>query len=177
MKNTSGWAARAVSLSGVLEGPTGHSSSQAHKDFGSPLPPTWTPASAHQHVTPPAVIPVVKKTYAEAAATPALERDTHVYVRRGGVVQPLEDNYAGPYLVLEKGPKVFKILMGEREEVVRRLWPLSLHARARLPGRNTRSSAKISTVLKNGKIRKKATQSFELKHQRTVWDLRMKENG
>ena len=120
---------------------------------------------------------MVKKTYAEAAATPALERDTHVYVRRGGVVQPLEDNYAGPYLVLEKDPKVFKILMGEREEVVSRLWPLSLHARARPPGRNTRSSSKISTVLKNGKIRKKATQSFELKHQRTVWDLRMKENG
>ena len=29
---------------------------------------------------PPAVIPVAKRTYAEAAATPALERATHVYV-------------------------------------------------------------------------------------------------
>ena len=32
----------------------------------------------------------------------------------------LVDNYAGPYLVLEKGPKVFKLQLGERTEVVSR---------------------------------------------------------
>ena len=51
---------------------------------------------------PPAVIPATKRSYAEVAATPALENSTHVYVRRGGVGAPLADNYAGPYLVLEK---------------------------------------------------------------------------
>ena len=45
-------------------------------------------------------------TYAEAAATPALDGATHVYVQCRGMGTPLADNYAGPYLVLEKGPKV-----------------------------------------------------------------------
>ena len=66
---------------------------------------------------PPAVIPAAKRTYAEAAATPALDQATHVY---GGVGPPLVDNYAGPYLVLEKGPKVFKLQLGTRQEVVSR---------------------------------------------------------
>ena len=43
-----------------------------------------------------------------------------VYVQRGGVGPPLADNYAGPYLVLEKGLKVFKLQLGTREEVVSR---------------------------------------------------------
>ena len=30
------------------------------------------------------------------------------------------DNYVGPYLVLEKGPKVFKLQVGTREEVITR---------------------------------------------------------
>ena len=71
---------------------------------------------------PPAVIPVAKWTYAEAAATPALDGATHVYVQRGGVGPPLADNYAGPYLVLEKGPKVFKLQLGTGQEVVSRDW-------------------------------------------------------
>ena len=33
---------------------------------------------------------------------------------------PLVDNYVGPYLVLEKGPKVFKLQVGTREEVITR---------------------------------------------------------
>ena len=33
---------------------------------------------------------------------------------------PLADNYMGPNLVLEKGPKVFKLQLGERTEVVSR---------------------------------------------------------
>ena len=45
-------------------------------------------------------IPAAKQTYHEAAATPALDGATHVYVQRGGVGLPLADNYAGPYLVL-----------------------------------------------------------------------------
>ena len=33
---------------------------------------------------------------------------------------PLADNYAGPYLVLKKGPKVFKLQLGGRTTVVSR---------------------------------------------------------
>ena len=58
---------------------------------------------------PPAVIPAAKRIYTEAAATLALDGATHVYVQRGGVGLPLADNYAGPYLVLKKRPKVFKL--------------------------------------------------------------------
>ena len=76
-------------------------------------PPADTPA-------PPLVIPAAKRTYAEAAATPALDGATHVYVQRSGVGLPLADNYAGPYLVLEKGAKVFKLQVGTRKEVITR---------------------------------------------------------
>ena len=37
-----------------------------------------------------------------------------------GVGAPLVDNYAGPYFVLEKGPKVVKLQLEERNEVVGR---------------------------------------------------------
>ena len=57
-----------------------------------------------------------------AAATPALDGATHVYVQRGGVGPLLADSYAGPYLVLEKGPKVFRLQLGTLEEVVSRDW-------------------------------------------------------
>ena len=71
-------------------------------------PPTDTPA-------PPVVISAAKQTYAEAAATPPLDGATHVYVQRGGVGPPLADNNAGPYMVLEKGPKVIMLQVGTRE--------------------------------------------------------------
>ena len=67
---------------------------------------------------PPAVIPEARRTYAAAAATPALDGATHVYVQRRGVGPPLADNSGGPYLVLEKGRKVFKLQLGTQEEVV-----------------------------------------------------------
>ena len=76
-------------------------------------PPADTPV-------PPVVILAAKRTYAEAAATPALDGATHVYVQCGSVGPPLADNYAGPYLVLEKGPKVFKLQLGTLQEVVSR---------------------------------------------------------
>ena len=69
---------------------------------------------------PPAVIPAAKRIYTEAAATLALDGATHVYLQRGVVGPPLGDNYAGPYLVLEKGPKVFKLQVRTREDVVTR---------------------------------------------------------
>ena len=70
------------------------------------------PTTALQADTPApsVVIPQAKRTYAEAAATPALDGATHVYVQCGGM---------GPYLVLEKGPKV-KLQLGEMTKVVSR---------------------------------------------------------
>ena len=41
-------------------------------------------------------------------------------MQRGGVGPPLADNYVGPYLVLEKGLKVFKLQLGTLQEVVNR---------------------------------------------------------
>jgi hypothetical protein len=41
-----------------------------------------------------------------------------VYVRRGGVVPPLEPLYLGPYQVLDNGPKVFRLVIGDRAESV-----------------------------------------------------------
>jgi hypothetical protein len=59
-------------------------------------------------------------TYAAVAATPssALMAAKFVYIRRGGVVPPLEPLYLGPYQVLDNGPKVFNIAVGGREERV-----------------------------------------------------------
>ena len=53
---------------------------------------------------------------------PALDGATHVYVQRGSVGPPLADNLAGPFLVLEKGLKVFKFQLGTRQEVVSWDW-------------------------------------------------------
>ena len=100
-KEESGTSAGEAALGHVLAVP-GQMLSTTALPADTPAPPADTPA-------PPAVIPVGKGTYAEAAATPALDGSTHVYVQCGGVGPPLADNYAGPYLVPEKGPKVFKL--------------------------------------------------------------------
>ena len=113
-------------------------------------PPADTPA-------PPAVIPAAKPTYTEAAATPALDGAPHVYVQCGGVGPPLADNYAGHYLVLEKGPKVFKLHLGTRQEVVSqdRQKPYAgqappaaaeLPRRGGRPGEWTRSSSRLQKI-------------------------------
>ena len=51
-----------------------------------------TTAPPADRPAPPAVIPAAKRTYAEAAATLALDGATHVYAHRGGVGPPLADN-------------------------------------------------------------------------------------
>ena len=40
-----------------------------------------------------------------------------VYVRKGGQLQPLAQPYSGPYKVLEKGPKYFRLDIGGRSTV------------------------------------------------------------
>ncbi len=56
----------------------------------------------------------------EAAAKPpaALLQASQVYVRRGGTLPPLAPLYVGPYEVLEKADKHFRLAVGGREETV-----------------------------------------------------------
>jgi transposase InsO family protein len=59
-------------------------------------------------------------TYAQVASkpSPGLAVAEFVYVRRGGTGPPLAPPYAGPYRVLDKQPKFFKLQMGAQEEVI-----------------------------------------------------------
>jgi hypothetical protein len=59
-------------------------------------------------------------SYAEAVAKPppALLQASHVYVRRGGMLPPLSPLYVGPYEVLERTDKCFRLAVGDREETV-----------------------------------------------------------
>jgi hypothetical protein len=65
-------------------------------------------------------LPVNQPLIADSSASvlEALQVATHVYVLQGGVIPTLAPRYQGPYLVLEKGPKSFRLAIGAREEVV-----------------------------------------------------------
>jgi hypothetical protein len=57
----------------------------------------------------------------EAASDPtveALRTASHVYVLRGGVIPSLAPRYQGPYLVLHRGDKCFRIAVGNTVETV-----------------------------------------------------------
>lgn len=47
-----------------------------------------------------------------------LNSASHVFVRRDGHVPPLEPLYAGPYEVLQRGPKVFRLRLGSKEDSI-----------------------------------------------------------
>ena len=68
----------------------------------------------------PTVIPATRRSYAEVAASPTLDRAEFVYVKRGGAGVPLSAHYEGPYRVVERGPKFFKVKLGEREDTISR---------------------------------------------------------
>jgi hypothetical protein len=58
-------------------------------------------------------------TYAEdASGLQALQRAEFVYVRKGGTVPPLSPLYQGPYKVLGRREKFFKLEVGGQPEVV-----------------------------------------------------------
>jgi len=48
----------------------------------------------------------------------ALLTAAYLYVRKGGPGIPLSPLYSGPYRVLSSGPKVFRLQVGERVEMV-----------------------------------------------------------
>jgi len=58
-------------------------------------------------------------TYAETASgLQSLQRAEFVYVRKGGTVLPLSPLYQGPYKVLGRWEKFFKLEVGGQPEVV-----------------------------------------------------------
>ncbi len=58
-------------------------------------------------------------TYAEAATgLQSLQRAEFVYMRKGGVVPPLSPLYQGPYKVLDRREKFFKLEIGGQPEVI-----------------------------------------------------------
>jgi hypothetical protein len=67
-----------------------------------PLPPSRPISYVQMEAKPPAALMLV----------------VFVYVRKGDTVAPLSPLYSGPYKVLSSGPKVFKLQVGEREDVV-----------------------------------------------------------
>jgi hypothetical protein len=54
------------------------------------------------------------------ASPSPLDMVDFVYVRHGGPSGPLADNYDGPFRVLARGPKVFKLQLGARVDTVSR---------------------------------------------------------
>jgi cleavage and polyadenylation specificity factor subunit 1 len=48
----------------------------------------------------------------------SLMKASHVYVLRGGIIPPLAPRYQGPYKVLERAPKTFKLAIGDQVETV-----------------------------------------------------------
>ena len=62
--------------------------------------------------TPPPGIPLRAATLSDKQENSILKEATHVYVRRGPPGGPLEPSYAGPYKVLWRTRKVFKLLIG-----------------------------------------------------------------
>ena len=87
--------------------------------FQPPRPPE--PVEDDQELQVEAgTIPASKRSYKEALHSTPLDSACWVYVRGGGQGRPLEDKYAGPYKVLERGPKVFKLQLGQKVEVVTR---------------------------------------------------------
>jgi len=70
--------------------------------------------------TLPSALPTRPKSYAEILAGPPLHLASAdmVFVRTGAVRPPLSPLFQGPYTVVKKGPKVFIVQLGGREEAV-----------------------------------------------------------
>ena len=66
-------------------------------------------------------IPATKRSYADTVSQSSpLDSVEFVYVKNGGVGKPFGQQYQGPYQVLERSTKVFKLKIGSRVEVVSR---------------------------------------------------------
>jgi len=84
------------------------------------LPAQEPPQIAVGLLKPPAVIPPTKRSYAEVMRTSLLDQADWVYIKCGPQGKPLSDRYSGPYKVLEKAAKAWKLQVGARVEIVSR---------------------------------------------------------
>jgi hypothetical protein len=73
-----------------------------------------------ERLATPQPLPTRPMSYAEAAGRPsrALLDAKYAYVRRGGVIPPLAQLYAGPFLVHSKTDKCFVVEMGDHRETI-----------------------------------------------------------
>ena len=85
---------------------------------GQLTPPTDKIPEHFTRKEPLAVIPPTKRSYAQVAQSSTLDQAQWVYIRKGGTCRPLANKWSGPYKVKEKGNKVWKLLVGDRLEVV-----------------------------------------------------------
>ena len=81
-----------------------------------PPPSTFTAADRCTPLWIPTRPP--SSTPASAALPGDLADARYVYVRHSGVSRPLTPAYSGPFLVVERSPKVFKIDLGDRCDTV-----------------------------------------------------------
>ena len=84
--------------------------------LSSAEPPIGELVRQLRHVQPLPLRPLPEPP--PSSPPPALESAIFVYVRRGASAPPLAAQYLGPYLVLDRGPKIFKIQVGNRVEAV-----------------------------------------------------------
>ncbi len=80
-----------------------------------PPPPQWSYRDALLG-GPTRHVPTRPLPPAQSGLPVALAACTSIYVRRGGNLPPLAPLNAGPYAVLERGEKVFRLQVGDREE-------------------------------------------------------------
>ena len=71
--------------------------------------------------TCPSAIPPTWRSFADVVGKSSpLDEARWVYVQKGGARAPLADTYSGPFQVVERGNKFFRVRIGEKLEVVSR---------------------------------------------------------
>ena len=99
---------------------SGISSGQAAPGLQSALPGQLS-AQLVGHPSSQHAIPAAKRSFAEVVVGPTpLDTADFVYVRRGGQGGPLAASYDGPFQVVDRGPKVFRLQLGARVDTVSR---------------------------------------------------------
>jgi len=93
--------------------------SAAEAVYGKPL---ILPGQAHgekeEKMVIPPTTPLRERNYKEKSHPGILKDVRFVYVRRGAISGPFTSKYSGPYRVLEKRQKFFKLQLGQRTDWV-----------------------------------------------------------
>lgn len=150
-----------LSLPGEIVTPQQHSNTANVLPFVSQLREYMSSLRAPAPRTPP-----TQKTY----MPPALQTATHVLIRRDSVRRPLQRPYDGPYKILQRKNKYFKIQLPNRTEFISvdRLKPALLDSevsRSSSPGNTTASAVTSSGRPSNKPIRLQVSFTSDLKTQ------------